>query len=103
MVLSSPFSVNEWSRILHLTVRSLQRYKKVGKSFDPMLSERIIPISHLNESGIAVFRNVSNYTSWLETKSIALGGDSPKELLDTAFGIEMVKVELHRIEHGIFA
>jgi len=32
-----------------------------------------------------------------------MGGISPKELLDTTMGINMVHDQLGRIEHGIFA
>ncbi len=38
----------------------------------------------------------------MDTKSVALAGVKPKDLLDTAFGISMVYTELGRIEHGIF-
>ena len=40
---------------------------------------------------------------WLDAENIALGGVKPKSLLDSTFGIEIVKDELTRIEHGILA
>ncbi|MEP7127481.1 MAG: antitoxin Xre/MbcA/ParS toxin-binding domain-containing protein [Chitinophagales bacterium] len=103
MVKAGPFTTDEWSQLLHVSLRSLQRYKKERKSFDPLLSERILSVAQLNEKGVSVFGDLQSYASWLETKSIALGGGSPKELLDTAFGIALVKDELDRLEHGIFA
>src|SRR5438132_9559275 len=99
----SPFTVDDWSKILHLTVRSLQRYKKERLSFDPMLTERIILISQLNELGRDVFGDAEKYALWIDSKIIALGGIKPKELLDTNRAIEMVKDELTDIDDGILA
>ena len=97
------FTLNEWSIILHLSERTMQRYKKEEKSFDPMQSEKILEISLLINKGIAVFGSNENFNSWMDSKSIALGGIKPKELLDSSFGINMLKDELGRIEHGILA
>src|SRR5215218_8501540 len=36
LVTNSPFSLTEWSRFLHLSERSMQRYKKEKKTFDPL-------------------------------------------------------------------
>jgi putative toxin-antitoxin system antitoxin component (TIGR02293 family) len=93
----------EWSDYLHLSERTIQRYKKEGKAFDPIYSEKIIIIELLYKKGAEVFGIEENFYAWMDTKSVALGGVKPKDLLDTAFGINMVYTELGRIEHGIFA
>ncbi|RVU01927.1 DUF2384 domain-containing protein [Mucilaginibacter limnophilus] len=97
------FTIEEWAAYLHLSERTLQRYKKDKKAFDPIHSERIVQIELLYKKGIDVFGDADNFHTWMETKSIALGGVTPKELLDTAFGINMVKDELTRIEYGVLA
>ena len=96
-------SVQEWADYLHISERTIQRYKKEGKTFDPIYSEKIIIIELLYKKGIDVFGIEENFYTWMDTKSIALGGVKPKDLLDTSFGITMVYDELGRIEHGIFA
>jgi putative toxin-antitoxin system antitoxin component (TIGR02293 family) len=98
-----PFSQEEWSRILHLTERSLQRYKKENKTFDPLQSEKIIQIMLLYKKGISVFGTKSLFDQWLDSISPALGHVTPKHLLDSSFGIELVQDELIRIEHGVLA
>lgn len=95
--------VQEWADYLHISERTIQRYKKEGKTFDPVSSEKIIHVELLYKKGIDVFGIEENFYTWMDTKSIALGGVKPKELLDTSFGISMVYDELGRIEHGIFA
>jgi putative toxin-antitoxin system antitoxin component (TIGR02293 family) len=99
----SPFSLHEWSNFLHISERTMQRYKREKKSFDPIYSERILEITLLYKQGIDVFGGNEKFNNWLESKNLALGGTKPKELLDTTFGINLLKDELTRIEHGVLA
>lgn len=95
--------IQEWADYLHLSERTIQRYKKENKPFDPIHAERIVIIELLYKKGIDVFGIEDNFYTWMDSKSLALGGVKPKDLLDTSFGITMVYNELGRIEHGIFA
>jgi putative toxin-antitoxin system antitoxin component (TIGR02293 family) len=99
----SPFEISEWCNILHLSERTLQRYKKENKSFDPIYSEKILEVTMLYKFGIEVFGSKENFNVWLASKNVQLGGMEPKELLDTSFGINLIKDELSRIEHGVLA
>jgi putative toxin-antitoxin system antitoxin component (TIGR02293 family) len=92
-----------WSKILHLSERTLQRYKKEKLSFGPLYSERIIEVQLLFNKGVEVFGDKDNFNSWLNLENVALGGIKPISLLDNTFGIMMIKDELTRIEHGILA
>ena len=96
-------TLQDWAEYLHLSERTMQRYKKEGKKFDPIHSERIVVIELLYKKGIDIFGIKDNFYTWMDTVSIALGNVKPKDLLDTSFGISMVYDELGRIEHGIFA
>ncbi|HEY5328022.1 MAG TPA: antitoxin Xre/MbcA/ParS toxin-binding domain-containing protein [Mucilaginibacter sp.] len=95
--------MQEWADYLHISERTIQRYKKEGKVFDPIYSEKIILVEMLYKKGVDVFEIEDNFYTWMDTKSIALGGVKPKDMLDTSFGITMVYDELGRMEHGIFA
>ena len=97
------FSFEEWSSYLHLSERTIQRYKKEEKTFDPIYSERIIQIELLYKRGAEVFESEEKFNSWMDSNIIALGNIKPKELLDTSFGIQSLMDELGRIEHGVFA
>ncbi|RYY06485.1 MAG: DUF2384 domain-containing protein [Sphingobacteriaceae bacterium] len=98
-----PFSFQEWSQYLNLSERNLQRYKKENKPFQANFAERILEIKLLYNQGIEVFEVYENLNTWLNTKSIALGDVKPKDLFDTTFGINLVRDELIRIEHGVLA
>ncbi len=103
MTENSPFSLDDWSVFLHLSERTIQRYKKEDKRFDPIYSEKILEITMLYNRGSEVFGNNKKFDIWLNSKSIALGGIKPMDLLDSTFGIGMINNELTRIEHGVLA
>ena len=98
-----PFTLKEWSLFLHLSERSLQRYKKEKGTFNAITSEKIIEITMLNKYGIEVFGKQENFNTWLNTTNVALGSIKPKSLLDSSFGIQVIKDELTCIEHGVLA
>lgn len=98
-----PFQDSDWSKILHLTSRTLERYKKEDKLFQPIQTERIIEIQQLMNYGLEVFEDKISFNTWLNSPNIVLGGSIPKDILDTTMGINMIKDALGRIEHGILA
>lgn len=103
LVKLSSFSISEWAAFLNISNRSIQRYKKEGGRFNAVSSEKIVEITMLYKYGIEVFEDKEKFNTWLTNKNIALGGIVPKELLDTSFGIGLLKDELSSIEHGILS
>jgi putative toxin-antitoxin system antitoxin component (TIGR02293 family) len=99
----TPFTLEEWSNFLHLSERTFQRYRKERRSFDPNHSEKILEIGMLYNKGLEVFGDKENFDTWLDTKSVALGGVTPKSFLDSSFGIQLIRDELTRVEHGVLA
>jgi putative toxin-antitoxin system antitoxin component (TIGR02293 family) len=97
------FTLEDWASYLHLSERTIQRYKKEKKTFDPIYSEKILQIELLYKKGIDVFGDAENFYTWMDYVSIPLGNVKPKDLLDTSFGINLIHDELGRIEHGILA
>jgi len=99
----SPFSSNEWSIYLHLSERTMQRYRNEKRTFDPLQSEKIIEIALFYNKGVEVFGTAEKFNSWLETDNLALGVIKPKTLLDNTFGISILRDEVTAIEYGILA
>lgn len=99
----SPFTPKEWAHYLHISDRTMQRYTKERKDFDPIQSEKILEVALVYKYGVEVFGNKEKFDIWLGAKNVALGNVAPKSLLDTTFGIGLLKDELTRIEHGILA
>lgn len=98
---SIPFSENDWSAILDLSTKSLQRYKQSSRHFKSLQSEKIIEIAEVANTGLDVFGDIDKFKLWLDTPNFALGNHTPKELLRDSYGKEMVIGELIRINHGI--
>ena len=95
--------MNEWSGFLHISERTLQRYRKEKRSFNQVQSEKILEIVLLMNFGSEVFGSRERFSSWLETENLALGKIKPKQLMDSSFGVGIIKDELQRIEHGLLA
>ena len=103
LVLSGTFTLKQWAKFLHLTERSIQRYKKEGKSFEPIQSEKIIEIVKLQKRGHDIFNSSENFDLWMRSKIIAIGGIKPIDIIDSSFGLEVINDELTRIEYGVLA
>ncbi len=96
------FTMNEISRVLHVSERTLQRYKDEDR-LSSDISERTLMLTNLYERGVEVFENADNFTDWLRTPLPAFNNQKPIQLLDTSFGFQLILDELGRIEHGVFA
>lgn len=99
---ASPFTLTEWSDFIHVSERTMQRYKKEKRTFDVLQSEKILHITLLFNTGAEVFGNSEKFNTWLNSDNLVLRC-KPKDLLDSTFGIGMLRDELTRIEHGILA
>ncbi|PWT74932.1 MAG: antitoxin [Bacteroidetes bacterium] len=99
----APLSEIEWSDILDISTKSLQRYKQSDKQFGPLQSEKIIEMAEVTSLGLDVFGNMEKFKLWLDTPNFALGKLKPVELLKDSYGKEMVVGELTRINYGILA
>jgi putative toxin-antitoxin system antitoxin component (TIGR02293 family) len=86
--------------ILPITERTIQRYKP-KENFKPSVSEHILELADLVARGTDVFDNRDRFLEWIRRPSTALGNQAPITLLDSTFGVRMVRDELGRIEHGV--
>lgn len=98
----SNLNIDEWSNILHLSKRTMQRYKKETLSFKPFQSEIILQVVLIFQKGHDVFGSEIKFNNWINTDNLSFGGSKPKDLLENTFGIRMIEDELIRIEHGLF-
>ncbi|HOZ77954.1 MAG TPA: DUF2384 domain-containing protein [Ferruginibacter sp.] len=98
-----PFTQSEWAAMLHVSERTLQRYAKSNGSFAPINAERALQIDTLIKRGKEVLGTVDKFCNWLRSNPSMLEGQLSLESLNTAQGINMVLIQLGRIEHGILA
>jgi len=98
-----PFSLVQWASILRISRRTLERIRDEKKTIEPPYSEQVIRVVMLYNYGVIVFGSAKKFNQWLTIASLPLGNVAPQALLNNSYGVEAVKNELGRIEHGIFA
>ncbi len=98
-----PFTLQEWSQILHISERTLQRYAKANSSFPFSIVDRILQIDKVIKRGIEVFGSLDKFISWLRSIPYMLEGRLSLQSLRSIDGINLVLTQLGRIEHGLFA
>ena len=99
----APFSDQDWSDFLDISLKSLQRYKKEpAHIFKSIHSEKIIELAEVTSVGLEVFDSNEDFATWLNAPCLSLGNMTPLELLKDSYGKEMVMNELNRIDQGIF-
>ena len=99
----TPLEETDWTEILDISSKSLQRYKQQEKDFGPLQSEKIIEMAEVTNIGLDVFGDMEKFKLWLSTPNFALGKRKPIELLKDSYGKELVVGELTRINYGILA
>lgn len=87
---------------LHINLRTLQRYAP-EQLFSQSVSERALMIADVYAKGYEVFEDQEAFQKWMQTTLPALNNQTPQQLLPSTYGINLLIMELGRIEHGIFA
>lgn len=95
-------SLKQFSELLPVSLRTLQRYNEEDL-LPPEVSEHALLVAEVFGKGLDVFNNREQFRHWLQTSSVALGGQTPFSLLDTSFGARMITDELGRLEQGVYA
>ena len=95
-------SLKDIAEILHVSLRTLQRYKKEDR-LDKDASSKLLYLSRLESIGLQVFGSHEAFNTWMRTPTHSLNGQTPLSYLDTPFGFALVEQALGRIAHGIFA
>ncbi|KAA0993159.1 type II RES/Xre toxin-antitoxin system antitoxin [Dyadobacter aurulentus] len=98
---SISMDVKEIIELLPVTARNLQRYDEADL-LSNVVSDHLIALADLFSVGVTVLTK-DYFQSWLTSPVPSLGNERPIHFLKTHAGIELIKTELGRIEHGIFA
>ncbi len=99
----TPFTHAEWAAMLHVSERTMQRYAKNNGSFAYINAERALQIAHVAAEGKKTFGKIEMFYNWLKQKPSMLEGEISLASLTTSHGIQMVLIQLGRIQHGILA
>ncbi len=97
------FTQKEWSEILHISERTLQRYSHDNGSFNTGALDRILQINKTFQRGKEVFGSYDKFILWLREEPSMLEGSLSLHSLASIEGIHNILTQLGRIEHGILA
>lgn len=95
-------SNKELADVLPISERQLIRYA-ADKIMKQEVTERLLHIIDLYSFGYDFFKVRSEFQRWMRSENIALGGSTPLSLIDTSYGINMVRTVIGRAMHGIFS
>ena len=97
------FTLKEWSGILHISERTLQRYAKDNSAFNFNIIDRILQINKVIKRGYEVFGSSDKFLQWIRSNPHMLEGTLSLQSLASFDGINNLLAQLGRIEHGILA
>lgn len=86
--------------LLGVDPRTIDNYRKSNKRFDTLEGELLLKLDGLFDFGEEVFEEMSEFMEWLSKNSVGLENRRPLDLLSTSTGVDLVRDELMRIEHG---
>ncbi len=98
-----PFTQAEWSDILHISERTLQRYAKDNHLFAPINAERVLLINKVLHEAQITFGKSEKFYDWIKRNPYMMEGNLSIQSLSTYEGIQNVLTQLGRIQQGIFA
>lgn len=93
--------VKEIVALLPVTPRNLLRYNDTDL-LSNVVSDHLIALADVFSKGVTALSK-EYFVDWLHHEIMALGNEKPIHFLRTHAGIDLVKTELGRMEHGIFA
>lgn len=96
-------SKDDLASILGLSYKTIQRYEKDNKRFNPLNSEQLAKIIALYQQANEIFSDLNAFNRWLRKPAYGLGNLVPISLLTTSGGIDLIREELIRIEYGVLA
>ncbi|MBC7862365.1 MAG: DUF2384 domain-containing protein [Bacteroidia bacterium] len=91
---------NRMAELLHMSGKTLDRYKAANKKLNPQESEIVLKLEKLYKIGIEVFGNAKEFNEWLLKPSYGLYQKIPNELMLTSAGIDLVYEAVSRIAWG---
>nr|WP_299415242.1 antitoxin Xre/MbcA/ParS toxin-binding domain-containing protein [uncultured Emticicia sp.] len=92
-----------FAEILHISPKTIDRYIKEDKKFNPTESEKILKLEQVYEWGKEVFGDIDTFNEWIEEPAYGLADRIPKTLMQTHGGLALVEEELIRIAYGALA
>jgi putative toxin-antitoxin system antitoxin component (TIGR02293 family) len=87
---------NTLAAALGISAKTIQR-KEI---FDTIQSEKMFELAELYAMGIAYF-GLEGFRKWMKRPLFSIGNRKPLDLIDVSEGLDILKSEIMRLQHGI--
>lgn len=88
------------SALLGIDPRTIDNYRKQGRTFAALEGELLLKLDSLFDVGLEIFESSEDFKTWLSSPAFALHDRKPMDFLHTSTGVDLVEQALHRIAHG---
>lgn len=95
-------SAEEAASILHINVRTIQRFTDDSQLLKPDLAERVAFLHRLLIFAVDMLGSKAVVSSYLRGPVMALDGKRPLDYLGTIVGMQIIYDEIGRIAHGVY-
>lgn len=92
----SGLDYNTLANALGVSSKTLQR----KDTFDTIQSEKIYELANLYAIGVNYFGR-DGFRRWMDRPLFSLGNRRPLDLIDVSEGIDLLKIEIMRLQHGV--
>lgn len=89
--------------LLGVDPRTIDNYRKQGRSFAALEGELLLKLDSLFDVGADTFEGMEAFRAWLVLPAFALNHKKPMDFLNTSTGVDLVEQALQRIVHGYVA
>lgn len=100
LVDQSPFTLQEWAKLLYMSERTLHRYANEKAPFNGLQVDRILLLKQLIDTGNELLGE-KEFKRWIFSNPYAMRSENVFDTLFSARGIRYAIDVLHRIQHGI--
>ncbi|AZQ61904.1 DUF2384 domain-containing protein [Flammeovirga pectinis] len=97
------FSTKDYDKFFNIKYTTYKDRKNKNEKANHHILSNAIALKEIYDLGLSTFGDKDKFMHWLGKKNIAMGGTSPKDILHTDSGRNIVLETLHRIEYGMFA
>src|SRR5690554_3367849 len=88
------------SALLGMDPRTIDNYRKQGRSFAALEGELLLKLDSLFDFGTDTFASREAFRAWLSLPAFDFNDKAPIDFLNTSTGVDLVEQALLRIVHG---
>jgi len=98
---NQPLSI--FAKNMGTTERTLRRHQESGKKLNVTITQNVIGYAKIYDVGIGYFKEEERWNLWLDTPNVNFNSQTPRTVIDTQSGRELIGNTLKKLEYGFVA